>query len=237
MKKCLLVIPIYNEGESLLSLIGNLKDLAVGHNDVEVLSLFVDDGSSDDTRRILESENVTFISHLVNLGIGAAVQSGYKYAAENDFDFVIQVDGDGQHPPEEISKLITAAETHNEDMIIGSRFLTDTGYKPSLARKMGMMYSSGLLKLTTGNVIKDTTSGFRLTKRPLIRHFAKEYPQREAGVISLFIAAWAGFTFKEIPIKIVERTHGESSISLYRMLAYPCKTIINSIAAIIRKPL
>jgi len=237
MKKCLLVIPVHNDSPSLPSLIGRIKNLSISTNDVKISHLFVNDGSLDDTQGVLAAEKVNYVTHLSNLGIGAAVQCGYKYAAENDFDYVIQVDGDGQHPPSEIDVLLSAAKTYSEDLVIGSRFVVDMGYKPTFARKIGMIYSSWLLRVTTGVVIDDTTSGFRLTKKRLIQHFAKEYPQREAGLISLFIAAKAGFTFKEVPITILQRAHGKSSINLLRAFIYPGKTIINSIASVIRKPL
>lgn len=237
MKKCLLVIPVHNDSASLPALITQIKNLTTSTNDVAISHLFVNDGSHDDTGRILAAEGMNYVTHLANLGIGAAVQCGYKYAAENDFDYVIQIDGDGQHPPAEIDVLLSAAETYNEDLIIGSRFVVDTGYRPTFARKMGMFYSSWLLRITTGAIIDDTTSGFRLTKKRLIQRFAKEYPQREAGLISLFIAAKAGFRFKEVPITILQREHGKSSINFLRAFIYPSKTIINSIASVLRKPL
>lgn len=237
MKKCLIIVPVYNEQEFLQQLIDRLKSSSIKQQDIDIKILFINDGSTDDSERLLIKNKVNYITHVNNLGLGASTQSGYKYAVACNFDYVIKIDGDGQHPPEEIEKFIDAAENNSEDLIIGSRFITDTGYKPSLARKIGMIYSSWLLRMVTSLKIADTTSGYLLLKKNLVRLFAKDYPQFTAGLTYLFIAGKAGFRFKEIPIRINNRQFGKSSIDFFKALLYPSKTLINAIARLIRKPL
>ena len=236
-KKCLIAIPVYNEEESLENLINELRQVCKNNDKYNFSFVFINDGSTDKSESILLSNEVNYISNVVNLGIGGGIQSGYKYASENDFDIFIQVDGDGQHPPEEIPKLLQASEINSEDWIIGSRFISDSDYSPPFFRKLGMLYSTFMLFLTTGLVIKDTTSGFRLAKKNLIKYLVRDYPQQEDGLISLFIIAKAGFTVKETPIKIIERKHGESGIGFIRSVFYPFKILINILAVLLRKPL
>ena len=234
MKKSLIVIPVYNESIALPQLINRLNELKLKDTHINVDFFFINDGSEDGSEKILIDNSVKYVSLINNLGIGGAMQCGYIFAKKNGYDYVVQIDGDGQHPPEELRKLLLAAEVFQEDLIIGSRFITDNDYKPSIARKLGMIYSSWLLKIATGKKIYDTTSGFRLTKKKLIHFFSNEYPQHEAGIISLLMAAKSGFHFREIPIQINQRLAGKSSINIGRVLLYPFKTIINSLAAILR---
>ena len=134
-----------------------------------------------------------------------------------------------------MEKLLFAAKEFDSELIIGSRFIEKSDYIPSIPRKIGMIYSSFILYISTGIKIYDTTSGFRLTKRTLIEFFSKNYPQHEAGLVSLLIAAKEGFNFKEIPLKINKRKVGNSSINFQRSLFYPFKTIINVIAILVRQ--
>lgn len=235
MKKCLIIIPVYNECVALPKLINHLNELKKLDINTRVDILFINDGSVDGSEKILIDSCMKYISLTNNLGIGGAMQCGYIYAASNGYDYVVQIDGDGQHPPEELKKLLLSADKFEEELIIGSRFISDNDYKPSIARKLGMIYSSWLLKFVAGQKIYDTTSGFRLTKNKLIHFFSNEYPQHEAGLVSLLMAAKAGFRFKEIPIQMNQRHTGKTSINIKRALFYPFKTIINSLATIIRK--
>ena len=215
-------------------LICKIKDIDLVGIDISVDFIFINDGSIDNSEKILIDSDMKYISLINNLGIGGAMQCGYMFAKKNKYDFVVQIDGDGQHPPEELKKLLLSADKFKEDLIIGSRFISDNDYKASIARRLGMIYSSWLLKFVTGQKIYDTTSGFRLIKNKLIHFFSNEYPQHEAGLVSLLIAAKAGFHFREIPIQMKRRRTGASSINIKRALFYPFKTVINSIATIIR---
>jgi glycosyltransferase involved in cell wall biosynthesis len=235
MKKCLIIVPVYNESISLPRLIDQMNSIKNNITDIILEFLFIDDGSVDNSKDIIENSGLNYITLSNNLGIGGAMQCGFKFAARNGFDYTIQLDGDGQHPPEELRKLLLSADQYEEDLIIGSRFIGDIVYKPSIARRIGMIYSSWLLKFITGKKIYDTTSGYRLIKYKLIHFFSNEYPQHESGLISLLMAAKAGFRFREIPIQMNQRQAGKSSISMKRVLFYPFKTIINSIATMLKE--
>ena len=235
MKKCLIITPIFNESKALSGLMDRLHEIKLSDIKISIDVLFINDGSEDESENILMKKNANYISLVNNLGIGGAMQSGYIFANDNGYEYVVQIDGDGQHPPEKLNQLIISAEKSDEDLIIGSRFISSNSYRASLTRRIGMIYSSWLLKIITGIKIYDTTSGFRLTKRELIQFFAKDYPQHEAGLVSLLMAVKAGFSFKEIPIQINKRTTGKSSINTKRALLYPFKTIVNSINYILRK--
>jgi len=235
MKRCLVVIPVYNESVALPRLINLLNELESEDPRKSIEFLFINDGSEDGSEEILLKSGLNYVSLANNLGIGAAVQCGYMFAERNGYDYLVQLDGDGQHPPGELEKLLVAAEESEEDLIIGSRFISNSGYRPGIFRKLGMIYSTWIVRRVTGETIRDTTSGFRLTKKRLIRFFASEYPHREAGVLSLLMAAKAGFRFREIPIRMNKRRTGKSSIRIDRALFYPFKTIINTLAAILGK--
>ncbi len=235
IRNCLCVIPVHNEQDVLLDLVCKLKALNLLNIDINIDFIFINDGSVDGSEKILIDSDMKYISLINNLGIGGAMQCGYIYAKKNGYDYVVQIDGDGQHPPEELKKLLLSADKYKEDLIIGSRFISNNDYKPSIARRLGMIYSSWLLKLVIGQKIYDTTSGFRLTKKKLVHFFSNEYPQHEAGLVSLLMAAKAGFRFKEIPIQMNQRQTGKSSINITRALFYPFKTVINSIATIMKE--
>jgi len=235
IRNCLCVIPVHNEQDVLLDLICKLKAFDLLDIDINIDFIFINDGSVDGSEKIIMDSGMKYISLTNNLGIGGAMQCGYIFAERNGYDYVVQIDGDGQHPPEELKKLLLSADQYEEDLIIGSRFIGDIVYKPSIARRIGMIYSSWLLKFITGKKIYDTTSGFRLTKNKLIHYFSNEYPQHEAGLVSLLMAAKAGFRFKEIPIQMNQRQTGKSSINIKRALFYPFKTVINSISTMLKK--
>ena len=182
MKKCLIITPIFNESKALSGLMDRLHEIKLSDIKISIDVLFINDGSEDESENILMKKNANYISLVNNLGIGGAMQSGYIFANDNGYEYVVQIDGDGQHPPEKLKQLIISAEKSDEDLIIGSRFISSNSYRASLTRRIGMIYSSWLLKIITGIKIYDTTSGFRLTKRELIQFFAKDYPQHEAGL-------------------------------------------------------
>ncbi|MEQ9009450.1 MAG: glycosyltransferase family 2 protein, partial [Ekhidna sp.] len=171
----------------------------------------------------------------VNLGIGGAVQAGYLFADENDFDIAIQVDGDGQHKPEDILKLVNHLVISNTDMVVGSRFIENVTYTPPLARRVGMAFSRGLLYLGTGTRVEDTTSGFRAINRKLISFFARNYTTTFAGVIPLAMLLKNGYKLEEIPAQFEYRTHGKSSINFLKSIYYPLQTTISLLGVLIRK--
>ncbi len=225
MKKVLIIIPAYNEEESIERVVDNLVE-----NFPQYDYIVVNDCSNDSTEQILKRRRYNYISLPANLGIGGAVQSGYIYATQNDYDIAIQIDGDGQHDPAYIEKLIEPIINDEADMTIGSRFIEKKGFQTSLMRRFGIKLIKFVIKLCCGTKVTDTTSGFRASSKELTSLFAKEYafdyPEPEAIVA----ASLHGFRVKDVAVEMKERDGGKSSInalrSLYYMIKVPVALII-----------
>ncbi len=182
--------------------------------------LVVNDCSIDKTAIIAKAAGVRLLDLPVNCGIGGAMQTGFLYALENQFDFAMQIDGDGQHPPQEIPKLLNCENKYQPDMVIGSRFIEKIGYQSSILRRMGISYLSWVTKLFTGKRIWDATSGFRLYNKRAIQLVAANYPDEYPEPQSLIDFYKAGLSVKEVPVLMAERQGGQSSISSFNQVYY-----------------
>lgn len=184
--------------------------------------LVINDGSTDNEEEILEENNIPHIKLIQNLGIGGAVQTGYKYALMNNYDIAIQLDGDGQHDIKYAKKIIEPITKNKADLVIGSRFCTDEkeGFKSSKARRVGINFISGIIKLNTGKKIYDTTSGFRAANKKVIEIFAKSYPTEYPEPVSEEALLRRGYIINEVPVIMRERTAGKSSIHAWKNLYY-----------------
>ena len=218
MSKVLLIIPAYNEEESLRSLIEEIKAVCP-----YVDYLVVNDCSSDDTERLLEELEANYISLPCNMGIGGAVQSGYRYAAQNGYDIAIQIDGDGQHDVRFVKDMVKLIEDKQADVVIGSRFIDKEGFQSSQARRIGIRILSVLIRLMCGAKVKDVTSGFRAVNRRFIELFAENYPDDYPEPEVIVTAKLYGAVIKELPVVMRERTTGKSSINLKRSIYYMIK--------------
>ena len=218
MSKVLLIIPAYNEEESLRSLIEEIKTVCSG-----VDYLVVNDCSSDDTERLLEELGANYITLPCNMGIGGAVQSGYRYAAQNGYDIAIQIDGDGQHDVRFVKDMVKLIEDKQADVVIGSRFIDKEGFQSSQARRIGIRILSMLIRLMCGAKVKDVTSGFRAVNRRFIELFAENYPDDYPEPEVIVTAKLYGAVIKELPVVMRERTTGKSSINLKRSIYYMIK--------------
>ena len=216
--KVLIIIPAYNEEKSIEKVVENLIN-----NYPQYDYLIVNDGSTDRTEEICREKNYNFVTLPVNLGIGGGVQTGYMYAVKNDYDIAIQTDGDGQHNPEYIEKLIEPIVKGEADMTIGSRFIEKEGFQTSFMRRMGINIIKGVIKMCCGVTIKDNTSGFRASSKELTKYFsenyAQDYPEPEAIVTSVL----NGYTVKEVPVVMNEREEGVSSINAAKSIYYMIK--------------
>lgn len=217
MKK-LIIIPAYNEEENIE---GFLDKLDKNYCDYDYI--VINDCSKDSTKEILKKRNAEFLDLPINLGIGGGVQSGYLYALENDYDIAIQMDGDGQHLPEYLERLITPIENGQADAVIGSRFIENEGFQSSLARRIGIKFLSGIIKLLTGVKICDVTSGFRAVNRKGIEIFASEYAQDYPEPEALVFGLKNNIRTVEVPVKMQERCGGESSINGLKTMYYMIK--------------
>ena len=218
MSKVLLIIPAYNEEESLRSLIEEIKTVCP-----YVDYLVVNDCSSDDTERLLEELGANYITLPCNMGIGGAVQSGYRYAAQNGYDIAIQIDGDGQHDVRFVKDMVKLIEDKQADVVIGSRFIDKEGFQSSQARRIGIRILSVLIRLMCGAKVKDVTSGFRAVNRRFIELFAENYPDDYPEPEVIVTAKLYGAVIKELPVVMRERTTGKSSINLKRSIYYMIK--------------
>lgn len=218
----LVIVPAYNEEESILEVVRDLNE-----NAPFVDVLVVNDGSTDETSQILKANGINHIDLVKNLGIGGAVQTGYKYALRNDYDIAVQFDGDGQHSAKYIAELVKPIAEGRADLVVGSRFKGDTGgYKSSVMRRLGITILSAVLKLASTNKIEDVTSGFRAADRKVIELFANYYPDDYPEPESLAFVARKGLRVTEAPVSMNERLGGESSIKKMDSVYYMIKVTL-----------
>lgn len=207
--KRLAIVPAYNEAASVGEVV---KALHTHAPDFDVL--VIDDGSADDTARAAESAGARVLIHPINLGIGGAVQSGYQFALANGYEMAVQIDGDGQHPPSELAKLVARMEsTPAVDMVTGSRFMGEGDYDQSFMRRFGGICFSLLLSAITRQKVTDPTSGFRLANRHGIELFAHDYPHDYPEVEAILMMHRHELTTAEVPVQMEERGGGRTSIT------------------------
>lgn len=231
--RLLIIIPCYNEAESLPVLLPVLKQLQLPGYAITIA--VVNDASADATAAVARNEQVIVLDLPVNLGIGGAMQTGFRYAHAHHFDLALQLDGDGQHPPAEIAKLLRCYENKHSNVVIGSRFLEKEGFQSSFSRRLGIRYFHWLNRLFTGNAISDSTSGFRLLDRMAISKAAAFYPDEYPEPESLVFFARAGLTIAETPVVMKLRETGESSIRSFTSLYYMVKVTISMFFSFIRR--
>jgi glycosyltransferase involved in cell wall biosynthesis len=227
----LAIVPAYNEGEMVARVVRDIHREAPGFD-----VIVVDDGSTDATAMHAESEGAIVIRHPYNLGIGGAVQSGYKYALRHDYDVAVQVDGDGQHKPEYLPKMLRKLQTGGKaDMVYGSRFRGDPGYKVPLGRRAGNMIFSIVLTALTRKKITDPTSGFRMTNRRGIELFARDYPHDYPEVEALLMLHSHHLRIHEVHVKMNARGFGDSSIDYPRSAYYMVKVLLALFVGLFRR--
>lgn len=231
MQRILLIIPAYNEGKNILNTINKIND---SRSDIDYI--IINDGSSDDTEKICIKNNFNYISLIQNLGIGGAVQTGYKYALDNNYDIAIQFDGDGQHDIKYIKALIKPIVEDNSDLVIGSRFIEGkSSFKSTKTRQIGIKVISVFIKLFTKRTILDTTSGFRACNRKVIQKFAHNYPTEYPEPVTTVELLKSKYKVSEIPVEMKEREAGRSSIRAWKSVYYMINVILSIIIVSIRK--
>ncbi|MFB6085540.1 MAG: glycosyltransferase family 2 protein [Halodesulfurarchaeum sp.] len=209
----LAVIPAYNESDT----IGTVVDGTGEHVDRVVV---VDDGSRDDTANIAGEHGATVLEHAFNTGVGGAVRTGYRYAIEHDFDFVVQVDADGQHDPAHIPRLLTAAE--DADMVIGSRYLNESFEEYSPVRKLGIRFFTGWVNVLGDVELTDVTSGFRVYRVDALDSIL-HHSDAHWAVEQTLEAARRDLTIVEVSTRIPTRVEGESQFTLETFVMYPLR--------------
>lgn len=226
--KTCVIVPAFNEENSIMQVVQSVKDHLPG-----ACVVVIDDGSSDDTAQRARAAGAVVLSPCFNLGIGGAVQTGFKYALDHDFEIAVQIDGDGQHDAGEAHRLIEMSSQSGADIVIGSRWLGRGDYVAPANRRVGMKILEGLVSWRTGSRFSDTTSGFRAFNGQAIALFAGHYPTDYAEVESILWARHYGLNIREVPVKMLIREHGESSIrgtrSIYFMLRITMELLIGVI--------
>lgn len=225
--KCLIIIPAYNEARNIEKVVNNLVEKYPQYDYV-----IVNDGSVDDTKKICKDRKYEVLNLPINMGIGGAVQTGYRYAKDNDYDAAVQIDGDGQHDVAYLEEMLKLIENGQADVVVGSRFVKKEGFQSSYFRRLGIRFLSSLGWILTGVRLRDITSGYRVINRYFIQAFADDYPADYPEPEAMVIAAVHGGKIVEYPVMMKERENGESSITLKKSVYYMCKV---SLAMIIRR--
>jgi glycosyltransferase involved in cell wall biosynthesis len=220
--RALAVVPAYNEVETLGRVIAGLREQAP-----EFDILVIDDGSTDDTRRVAQASGVRVLRHPFNLGIGGAVQSGFMFAMDHGYDYMVQVDGDGQHDATEIPKLVEEMQADPAmDVICGSRFLEDLQYVGPISRRAGIHVFAFILSRLVGQKVTDPTSGFRLYNRRAIALFARDYPHDYPEVEAVLVLHFHRLRMREVAVRMYQRGGGASSIRSGKSIYYMIKVLL-----------
>jgi glycosyltransferase involved in cell wall biosynthesis len=223
------VVPAYNEEASIGSVVADIRAFDPGFEIV-----VVDDGSTDATAELARRAGATVLSLPYNLGIGAAVQTGLQYAAENDFDLAVQIDGDGQHDSQELDKLLVPVLSGRADFAVGTRFGGERRYRASVTRRIGIVLFAGVVSLIIRQRVTDTTSGFRAMNRRAIRLFAADYPHDYPEVEATVLVHRHGLRLVEVPVAMRRRANGRSSITPFRSLYYMGKVSLALFVGLLR---
>lgn len=228
--KSLVIIPAYNEEQSIARTVEDLRGHAPDFDFV-----IVNDCSRDGTLALCLQNGYPVLNLPVNLGIGGAVQTGYRYALENGYDVAVQFDGDGQHDARYLHAMREKLLAEHRDLVIGSRFLKREGFQSSGLRRMGIRYFTRLIRILTGAVITDPTSGMRMAGKRAIAEFADSYPKDYPEPESVVHLLRRGFGVAEYPVRMRERRAGTSSISPARSVYYMVKVTLAIWMEMLRK--
>jgi glycosyltransferase involved in cell wall biosynthesis len=220
-KTILLVFPCYNEEATIAGLLAFARNLKIDR--YNIVCLPVNDASTDNTITAIRQSTPLYLNLKNNLGIGGAVQAGLKFAKKHHFDFAIQVDGDGQHPVDQIEKLVVEIERSGADICIGSRYIEQKGFQSTLSRRIGISMINVLIKLISGKTIHDSTSGFRMFNKKAIELFSDYYPDKYPEPESIVYGLMHGLKISETPVVMKERQGGKSSIAGFNSAYYMVK--------------
>ena len=228
----LAIVPAFNEAACIGHVIDEIAALEHGF---EVL--VVDDGSRDATATVARAHGARVVSLPFNLGIGAAVQTGYRYADEHGFDLAVQVDGDGQHDARDLAALIAPVVAGDADLTVGSRFAGAGSYRTPFLRRLGIRLFARTISVLVGQRVTDTTSGFRAANRRAIALFAADYPSDYPEVEATVMVVKERLRLVEIPVSMRDRAAGRSSITAARSVYYMVKVLLALFVGLFRRPL
>ena len=234
--RVLLIIPAYNEEDNILRVYQGIQKYNSSHSE-KFDCIVINDCSTDSTSEICHKNHIPVVDLIHNLGIGGAVQTGYKYALENGYDIAVQFDGDGQHSINHVKDLVKPIEKNQADLVIGSRFIDKTldTFKSSALRRFGIKIISHFMHFATGQKILDTTSGFRACNRQIIQEFAADYPLEYPEPITTAEIIKKGYRVKEVPTAMNARIAGTSSINSWKNAYYMVNVCLSLLVIKIRR--
>jgi glycosyltransferase involved in cell wall biosynthesis len=224
------IVPSLNEEASIGRVIDEIRAFDPGFDIV-----VVDDGSTDRTAGIAADRGASVLRLPFNLGIGGAVQTGYRFAFEHGYDLAVQVDGDGQHDPAQIPAILGPVLAGDADVCVGSRFAEGTGYQSSFARRVGIRVFAFVVSAVVRQRVTDTTSGFRAVNRKGIALFAADYPHDYPEVEATVMSVKHKLRLREVPVVMRERAGGASSITALRSIYYMTKVLLAIFVGLFRR--
>jgi hypothetical protein len=224
------IVPAYNEAGAIGAVVTEINTFDPG---LDVL--VVDDASQDSTARVARSHGAYVVTLPFNLGIGGAVQTGFRFAAQHGYDLAVRVDGDGQHDPAQFGPLIALVTSGAADVCVGSRFAGSEGYRSSTTRRIGIRILARTVSLLTGQRLTDTTSGFQVLNRKAIELFAADYPHDYPEVEAAVMAHKHRLRLAELPVQMRERTAGRSSIRGFQTVYYMSKVMLAILIGALRR--
>lgn len=224
------IVPAFNEQESIAGVVNELRGFDVGLSVV-----VVDDGSTDRTAEIARGAGAKVLSLPFNLGIGGAVQTGFRYAWEQGFDIAVRADGDGQHDPAELDAILRPVLADDADIAVGSRFMGGDGYRSSRSRRMGIRLLAWIVSALTRQRITDPTSGFQAANRLGIRLFASDYPHDYPEAEATVMVFKHRLRLREVPVRMRARESGTSSITAVHSVYYMVKVVLAIFIALFRR--
>jgi glycosyltransferase involved in cell wall biosynthesis len=231
-KRRIAVIPALNEAETIGRVIQEIRKVDPGFD-----ILVVDDGSEDGTGEIAEAAGARLLRLPFNLGIGGAVQTGYRYALANGFDIAVQIDGDGQHDPAQLLVILEPLVHGEADVVIGSRFAGAGSYKPAIHRRMGQRMWARIVSVIVRQPLTDTSSSFRALNRRALSLFAADYPHGFLETVEATVLAGKyHLRLMEVPVTMRERELGSSSLTIPRSLFYTAKVLLAVFVSLFRRP-
>jgi glycosyltransferase involved in cell wall biosynthesis len=224
------IVPAFNEQRNIGRVLEELHAFDAGL-DVVVIS----DGSRDRTAAVAAEHGAYVVQLPFNLGIGGAVQTGFKYAAENGYELAVRCDGDGQHDPSQLGKVIAPVLADEVDIAVGSRFVGEGGYQSSVTRRIGIRLLAWIVSAIARQRVTDTTSGFQALNRRALELFATDYPHDYPEVEGMVMTIKHQLRLCEVPVTMRERAHGRSSITAFRSIYYMAKVLLALFVGLFRR--